>query len=55
MLIGKKIIEEKVNMYRSLSEMCEDEALDRDKEKTRFVQCILRPNNGKASGSDGSV
>ena len=38
----KEVVERKVSMCSTLSEMCEDEVLDRVIEKEEIVKCIRR-------------
>ena len=51
----KEVVEGKVSMCSSLSELCEDEVLDRGIEKEEIAKCIRRLKNNKTGGSDGLV
>ena len=42
-------------MCGSLSEMHQDEVLDREKQRAGFWKCIYKLKNSKTSGNDGLV
>ena len=51
----KEVVQRKVSMCCSLSEVCEDEVLDRGREKEENAKYIRRLKNKTTGGSDGLV
>ena len=51
----KEEVDSNMNRYGSMSELCEDEFLDKEREKGEIVKCIKKLKNSKTGGSDGLV
>ena len=51
----KQEVVSNVSRYGSMSELCEDEFLDKEIEKGVIVKCIRKLKNNKTGGTDGLV
>ena len=51
----KEEVESNVSRYGSMSELCEDEFLDKEIENGEIVKCIKELKNSETGGSDGLV
>ena len=53
--VWREVVKTKVSMCSSLSEMHEDEVLDREIQKAEVGKCIFKLKNSKKCSNDGLV